>query len=129
MRTIRHYAAGLFGTPARVRFKNAFAMPGSGAQDMSRLQLAQALQAASPAAAAVAPPTVPTPAAPPPTVPTPEPPPTMPDPNSPSALEARKRQMAQTNAGGRSSTILTTPMNRALGTLASGNLAGRALGA
>lgn len=42
--------------------------------------------------------------------PAPTPPPTMPDPMSPEAMEARKKALAQTMAGGRSSTVLTSPL-------------------
>lgn len=45
--------------------------------------------------------------------PTPTPPPTMPDPMSPATLEARRRSMADTNTGGRQSTILSTAGSRA----------------
>ena len=52
--------------------------------------------------------------------PLPPPPQTMPDPMSPATMEARRKAIQDANAGGRSSTILTTAASRAGGTIAGG---------
>jgi hypothetical protein len=63
----------------------------------------------------------------PPPAPAVIPPPTMPDPNSPATLAARRKAIADASAGGRTSTILTTPGSRGQGTLA-GSYGGSKLG-